>query len=104
MNAAFTVSEQMARPTTSQTVRFSGGRCLILPGEWSIIRRHRHGRQHRGIDVFGKEMLELKMVERRLELRRAIDGRNDEVAQALDRLMAVRAPEFDALVHNCLRC
>jgi hypothetical protein len=42
------------------------------------------------------------MIERRFHGAGTIDGSHNEVAQALDRANAIRALEFNALVHICL--
>src|ERR1700756_5850496 len=75
---------------------------LVLTVERPIVRRLRHRRQHGCIKVVGKDIFELKMIERRFRGAGAIDGSDNEVAQALDRANAIRALEFNALVHICL--
>src|SRR6266404_3756553 len=56
-------------------------------------------RQHRRIDIIRKDPLQLKMIERRLARARTIDRCHDEVAQTRDASSAIRAPDFNALIH-----
>jgi hypothetical protein len=72
---------------------------LVLAVERPIIRCPRHRCQHGGIDVVRKDPLELKMIERRFDGAGSIDRPHHEVAQALNRASAIRALEFNTLVH-----
>jgi hypothetical protein len=42
------------------------------------------------------------MIERRLDGAGTIDRSHNEIAQAADRASAIRAAEFNALIHICL--
>src|SRR5258708_11791312 len=72
---------------------------LVLTIERPVIRGFGHPRQHRRIDIIREDPLQLKMIERRLARARTIDRCHDEVAQTRDGSSAIRAPEFNALIH-----
>ena len=114
MKACFTGSEHSARPTTSQSARFSAGRLRMYSGNRSIltrvcvpsveivalaaavhrpvVARLRHQREHLRVDVVGKHVVEFEMEERLLDrLRAASIDCAINAAQALDRALAVVA-------------
>src|SRR5450830_694714 len=122
MKACLTGSEQSARPTTSHSARFSGGRLRMYSGNrsiftrvwvpsvrsWPLLRpcigavvgRLRHQREDLRVDVVREHAVEFEMEERLVDRARGVDRLHHEIRQALDGLTAVAAGEGRGLVHR----
>ena len=109
-------AEHSARPTTSHTARFCGGRWRMYSGNRSIftrvwvpsveivafaaavhrpvVARFRHIGEHRGVDVVGKHAVEHEVVNGASEAGR-VDRGDDGIAQPLD-----GEPRLPASIHR----
>ena len=120
MNACLTGSEHSARPITSHSARFSGGRLRMYSGNRSIFTRvgrrrildlaaamHRtvggrlrHQRENLRVDVVREHAVEFEMEERLLDRARRVDRLRDEIGQTRSGAAAVVQSERRGLVHR----